>query len=103
MSNPNPYPISVTKINAGVSQLAGTEANPCAAGTVRTDVVGTGATALTRSDAATAVIAAGGSGTYKLVVRMSNNASDTCKSQSFVIGDLAASITSAASTTGNNF
>lgn len=106
VTNPNDYPVEVTQINAGGSRAAGL----CAAGSVRTDQAGTGASALTRSDVASTVIAAGGTGTYQLVLRMSNTATDDCKSKSFTIGDqttpandLGASLRSAASTAGNNF
>ncbi|MDP9419005.1 MAG: hypothetical protein M3P53_02460 [Actinomycetota bacterium] len=97
VSNPNAYPIDVTQIGAGSSLVVNTG---CTAGSVRTDVLGTGAAALTRSDADTTVIAAAGSGTYKLVVRMSNDAADACKIQNFTIGGLTASIRSAASSNG---
>jgi hypothetical protein len=107
ISNPNDYPVEVTAISAGSSRLVGS----CAADSVRTDAAtATSPGALTRSDVASTVIAGNGSGTYKLTLRMANDAADACKSQSFVIGlggapasDMTAVVRSAASTTGNGF
>jgi hypothetical protein len=83
ITNPNPYPVIVTSINAAYSRVVNTT---CAATTVRTDAVPLNAAGITRSDAASAVIAAGDTGTYQLTVRMSNTADNACKNQSFVLG-----------------
>jgi hypothetical protein len=83
VSNPNSYPVVVTKINAGASRVVNVS---CAASTVRTDALGDGTNAVTQSLGGT-VIAPGGSGTYTLTLRMSNDPDNTCKSQTFVIGD----------------
>lgn len=106
ITNPNDYPVIVTQINAGGSRAV----NGCAAKTVRTDQLGAGTAAVAQSDGTTTVIAANDDAVYKLVLRMSNTATDSCKDQDFVIGDLTtptddlvASIRSAASTTNNDF
>jgi hypothetical protein len=101
VSNPNAYPVEVTSIGAGSSLVVG----DCAADTVRTDAAAPSepATALSRSDESSTVIAAGGSGTYQLVVRMSNDAADACKGKAFTVDGLSAAIRSAATTAGNGF
>ena len=83
ITNPNDYPVVVTKIYSGASRQS---SGGCVANTVRTDEVAN-ATGITRSDAASAVIAANSSGQYLLTLRMANDAADNCKSQSFVLGD----------------
>lgn len=83
ISNPNDYPIIVTKIWAGSSQAT---TGGCVAGAVRTDGKAAGA-GLTRSDDTGASIPGGESGEFELTVRMSNTAADNCKSQAFTIGD----------------
>lgn len=109
ITNPNDYPVIVTKIYAGSSRVIGTGETACAADSVRTDEKAS-ATGVAQSDDTTKVIAANGSAEYELVLRMSNDASDNCKSKSFVIGDrvdptedLHADIESAAVTEGNDF
>jgi hypothetical protein len=86
ISNPNAYPVVVTKINSGGSRLVNTS---CAANTVRTDALGDGSAAVTQSDGTSTVIAPSGSGTYTLTLRMSNDPDNACKDQSFVLGDQA--------------
>ena len=83
VTNPNAYPVVVTKINAGASRVVNTA---CAASTVRTDALGDGTSAVTLSAGGT-VIPAGGIGTYTLTLRMSNDPDNACKSQTFVLGD----------------
>jgi len=105
ITNDNDYPIEVLQIHAGSSRAV----DSCVADTVRTDVLGTGSSAVPQANGDT-LIAAGGSGTYTLTLRMNNNAADACKSKTFVIGeggtpanDLVANVRSAASTTGNGW
>ena len=98
VTNPNAYPIVVTSIASGWSRVVNTT---CVAGSVRTDALGTPPA----NDAGVAVTAtriynsadtlqgsatslpAGGYGIYTLTSRMSNDAKDGCKLQTFVIGD----------------
>lgn len=90
IDNPNDYPVVVTSISAGSSDAVG----GCAADSVRTDAV-SDSTGVTRSDEATSVIPANGSGEYTLTLRMSDDPSDACKSQAFSM-DLTAALKSAA-------
>jgi len=107
VDNPNSYPIVVTSINAAYSRAVG----GCAATTVRTDAVSLDASGVTQSDGTSVSIAPGETGTYKLVLRMSNNATDACKSQTFTLGgsstdgtgNFTATVNSAATTSGNDF
>ncbi|MGV9364839.1 hypothetical protein [Amycolatopsis sp. NPDC003731] len=71
VDNPNSYPVVVTGISAGSSNAV----NGCAAGTV---------TSAVPADT-TGTIAAGGSKTYTLHATMNANATDACKSQTFVL------------------
>ena len=91
ITNPNDYPVVVTSIGAGSSNVANTD---CAAGTVVTDAVSDG-TGVTRSDAATSVIAPNSSGEYTLTLRMSDDPHNACKSQTFTL-PLSADLKSAA-------
>ena len=122
ITNPNDYPVVVTKIYGGSSRAVGDPA--CAADEVRTDArADTDGLAAALNGTEPTVIPAkaddvDGSATFELVLRMANDASDNCKSKSFVIGDntdddattdtantvdLHADIKSAATTTGNDF
>jgi hypothetical protein len=84
IKNDNPYPIIVTKIWAGASQAV----NGCAANTVRTDAASDATGLLQNGSSTTRIIPASpGSAVFKLTLRMSNTATDNCKSQDFVIGD----------------
>lgn len=112
ITNPNDYPVVVTKIYAGSSRVVG----DCAADEVRTDArEDTDGVAATLAGTEPTVIpakvgATDGSTTFELVLRMANDASNNCKSKNFVIGDrvdptnaLHADIKSAATTTDNDF
>lgn len=81
VSNPNAYPVVVTGISAGSSNAV----NGCAAGSVITDAVSNPA----------GTIAPGGSGEYTLTLRMTDDPSDACKSQTFTL-PLTATLESAA-------
>lgn len=105
ITNDNDYPIEVTKIRAGSSRASGA----CAVDSVRTDEKANAGNAIAQTNAST-LIAPDGTGTYELVLRMHNDASNDCKSASFVIGDrttpaneLVAEVRSAASTAGNTW
>ena len=80
IDNPNDYDVVVTDISAGSSDAV----NGCAADSVRTDAV-SDSTGITRSDVASSVIPAGGTGTYTLTLRMTDDPSDACKSQTFTL------------------
>ena len=95
VSNPNDYPVIVTGISAGSSNVVNTS---CAAGSVITDAV-SNAAGVTRSDVASAVIAPQSSGTYTLTLRMANSPDDACKSQTFTL-PLTATLESAATAQG---
>jgi hypothetical protein len=94
VSNPNDYPVVVTQISNGTSDAIGT----CAAGSVFSTGLGTDtfSVALAQDGGAT-VIAANGSGTYRLATRMIGDAADGCKSQTFNL-PLTARVQSAATT-----
>lgn len=81
-NNPNSYPVTVTSIAAGSSDL--TSGN-CAAGTVTTEAVTN----------PSGTIGVGATGTYTLVTHFATNPDDNCKSQSFTI-PLTATLASAA-------
>lgn len=83
INNPNSYPVTVTSISAGASQLT---ADGCAAGTVTSPAVSN----------PSGTIAAGQSGTYTLQATMNADATDSCKSQTFSL-PLTAQLVSAAS------
>ena len=83
INNPNDYPVTVKTISAGSSAAV----NGCAAGTVTSDAV---------ASVPSNTIAAGESGTYTLVTHMAGSATDACKSQTFVLGGLTATLESAA-------
>jgi hypothetical protein len=95
VSNPNDYPIVVTQISDGTSAAVGT----CAAGSVTATGLGssTSSTALAQDGSTNTVIAANGSGVYRLQTRMIGDASDGCKSQTFSL-PLTARVQSAATT-----
>lgn len=110
ISNPNPYPIEVTSINAGYSRAIGSPA--CPALSVRTDAsTATSPAALAMDGGGTVIAPSPGTGTYTLVLRMANDASENCKGKSFVLGgsstdgtgNITAVIRSAASTALNGF
>jgi len=85
ITNPNDYPVEVTSISAGASQATG-EAEDCDDASVFSDAVGDGSAGVLQSDGST-TIAAGGSGTYTLRVRMIGDAHDACKDQTFTLVD----------------
>jgi hypothetical protein len=95
ISNPNDYPVVVTQISDGSSAAIGT----CAAGSVTATGLGTdtSSVALDQDAGAGTVIAANGSGTYRLATRMIGDATDGCKSQTFNL-PLTARVQSAATT-----
>ena len=95
VTNPNDYPVMVTGIEAGSSKAVGA----CAADTVRSDAR-SDLKGIVQTDGKSATIAANDSGVYSLVTRMSNDASDACKSQTFSL-PLTASLESVA--TGQDF
>lgn len=90
IDNPNDYPVIVTGISAGSSDAV----NGCAAGSVITDAQ-SDAAGLTQSGVATTVIPANDDASYTLVLRMTDDPSDACKSQTFSM-DLTADLESAA-------
>ncbi|MCA1843237.1 MAG: hypothetical protein LC792_08620 [Actinobacteria bacterium] len=96
INNPNEYPVIVTSISAGSSSATGT-ASACLAGTVTTDARTLDATGLTQSDNSTKTIAASGTGTYTLVTHMAATAVDACKSQTFTLSGMTATLLSNAS------
>lgn len=91
ITNPNPYPVVVTSISAGSS--AATSAGACGAGTVTSDAQNTGSP-LAQAGGATS-IAAGGTGTYVLTVRMAANPDNSCQADAFTL-PLTATLQSAA-------
>lgn len=93
ISNPNDYPVLVTSISAGSSAATGT-ASACLAGTVTTDARTLDATGLLQSDGSTKTIAPGGSGTYTLDTHMAPTAVDACKSQTFTMSGMTATLVS---------
>ena len=95
VSNPNDYPVVVTQISDGASDAIGT----CAAGSVTATGLGsaTSSAALAQDGTTSTVIAAGGSGVYRLQTRMIGDASDGCKNQTFSL-PLTARVQSAATT-----
>lgn len=90
VSNPNDYPVIVTSISSGSSDAV----NGCAADSVRTDARSL-SSGVVQSDGSSTVIAPNSSATYTLVLRMTDNPSDACKSQSFSL-PLTATLESAA-------
>ena len=95
VSNPNDYPIVVNQITDASSDAVGT----CAAGSVTATGLGTATSsaALAQDGTAGTVIAAQGSGVYRLQTRMIGDASDGCKGQTFNL-PLTARVQSAATT-----
>ncbi|KOV82043.1 hypothetical protein [Nocardia sp. NRRL S-836] len=81
INNPNAYPVRVTGISAGASDLVG----GCAAGTVTSPAVTN----------PTGTITTGQSGTYTLQATMSTTATNECKAQTFTL-PLTATLESAA-------
>ncbi|MEV5716735.1 hypothetical protein AB0L41_22795 [Amycolatopsis mediterranei] len=71
IDNPNDYPVVVTGISAGSSNVV----NGCAAGTVTSPA----------STSTSGTIAAKGNRTYTLHATMNADAADACKSQTFVL------------------
>jgi hypothetical protein len=96
ISNPNEYPVLVTSISAGSSSATGT-ANACVAGTVTTDERALDGTGLVQSDGSTKTIAPSGTGTYTLDTHMDPDAVDACKSQTFTMSGMTATLVSDAS------
>lgn len=72
INNPNGYPVKVTSIGAGSSDVT---SGGCAAGTVTSAAVSN----------PNGTIAAGKSGTYTLQATMNADAADNCKSQTFTL------------------
>lgn len=91
VSNPNAYPVLVTSISAGSSNLVN---GTCAAGSVTSDVRAMDVAGLAQTSGGPA-IAAGGSGEYTLVTHMTAGALDSCKLQTFTL-PLTATLASAA-------
>lgn len=81
ITNPNPYPVVVTDITQGSGNAA---AGACTAGTVnfatRSDSTG-----LAQTGTTTKAIAAGGTGTYDVVVSMASTADNACQGLSFTL------------------
>jgi hypothetical protein len=96
ISNPNDYPVVVNSISAGTSGATGA-GSACLAGTVTTDSRTLDATGLLQSDNTTKIIAGTASGTYTLGTHMAPTAVDACKSQTFTMSGMTATLTSAAS------
>ncbi|MGH9008613.1 MAG: hypothetical protein ACRDYF_02065 [Acidimicrobiia bacterium] len=95
IDNPNDYPVVVNSISAGSSGVVNTN---CVAATVTSDArVASDATGLVQSDNATKIIAANDEATYTLVTHMSAAAVDACKSETFTLAGLTATLSSAAS------
>lgn len=96
VSNPNDYPVVVTQVSDGTSNVVNTT---CAAGSVLSTGLGTAtsSTPLAQDGTTTTVIAASGSGIYRLQTRMIGDAADACKSQTFTL-PLTARVQSAATT-----
>jgi hypothetical protein len=82
IDNPNPYPVKVTKINAGTSTAIGA----CAAGTVTSAEV---------LNPAGSITANGGTKTYALQATMIGNPDESCKGRTFDL-PLTATLESAA-------
>ena len=103
VDNPNPYPVVVTRINAGTSNAVGPTGSVCIAGSVDTAVLGDGTNAITPDGGSTSdnkIAAKPATGpnftrSYTLTVTMEADASDFCKSQTFTI-PLTASLKAAA-------
>ena len=95
INNPNEYPVIVTSISAGSSSATGAD-DACVAGTVTTVARALDTAGLIQSDNATKIIARGGTGTYTLVTRMASTALDACKSQTFTLSGMTATLSSAA-------
>lgn len=93
ITNPNDYPILVTSIPAGTSDVVG----GCAANTVTTSARALDATGLFQADGTTKTIAARGSGVYTLASHMIADASDACKSATFNLPIANATVVSNAS------
>ena len=96
ITNPNEYPVLVTSISAGSSSATGA-ANACLAGTVTTDARALDASGLLQSDGSTKTIAPAGSGTFTLDTHMDPTAVDACKSQTFTMSGMTATLVSNAS------
>ncbi|HYH50907.1 MAG TPA: hypothetical protein VEG38_15280 [Acidimicrobiia bacterium] len=95
INNPNEYPVIVTSISAGTSDATGTN-DACVAGTVTTDARSLDLDGLTQSGSATKIIAAGQTGSYTLDTHMAADAVDACKSQTFTLSGMTATLLSAA-------
>lgn len=67
VSNPNPYPVLVTSISAGSSDLVNSTS---AAGSVTSDARAIDASGLDKTGGGSKTVAANGSGTYTLTTRM---------------------------------
>ena len=83
ISNPNAYPVTVTAISAGNSDVT---SGSCPAGSVTTDAV----------TSPTGTIAPGATGAYTLTARMIANPSNSCQNETFNV-PLTATLASAAS------
>ncbi len=97
ISNPNDYPVVVTQISDGASNVVGT----CPAGSVTATGLGspTSSTALAQDGSGATAIAANATGVYRLQTRMIGDAVDACKNQTFTL-PLTARVQSAATTAG---
>jgi hypothetical protein len=95
VSNPNSYPVVVTQLTDGTSNAVGA----CVAGSVLSTGLGTAtsSTALAQDGSAGTVIAASGSGVYRVQTRMIGDAADACKNQTFTL-PVTARLQSAATT-----
>lgn len=82
VTNTNPYPIKVTAITAGAGSAA---AGSCAAGTVNFASRNNAAGLAQNDTGGTVAIAAGGTGTYDVVVSMSSTAHNDCQGDGFTL------------------
>ena len=93
ISNPNEYPVLVTSISAGSSGATGA-ADACVAGTVTTDERALDGSGLLQADGSTKTIAPSGTGTFTLDTHMAPTAVDACKSQTFTMSGMTATLVS---------
>ena len=84
ITNPNPYPVIVTSISAGSSNVLTGADSDCVAGSVTSDAVADAA-GIDQVGEADAVIDGNGTGVYTLTTRMIPDPHDDCKTASFTL------------------